>query len=139
MSNSLRPHGLQPTRLLHPWDFPGKSTGVGCHCLLWESSTYLAVNLLLVNCSVVHSCLTLCNPMDCSIPGCLSICQSLLKLMSIESVMPFNHHALCRPLLLLPSVFPSIRVFFNELALYIRWPKYWSLNYSFSASMNIQD
>ena len=50
--------------------------------------------------------------------------QSLLKLMSIESVMPSNHLILCRPLLLLPSVFPSIRVFFNESALHIRWPKY---------------
>ena len=52
--------------------------------------------------------------------------QSLLKLMSTESAMPSNHLILCRPLLLLPSIFPSIRVFSNELALHIRWPKYWS-------------
>ena len=52
--------------------------------------------------------------------------QSLLRLMFIESVMPSNHLILCRPLLLLPSVFPSIRVFSNESALHIRWPKYWS-------------
>ena len=50
--------------------------------------------------------------------------QSLLKLMSVESVMPSNHLILCRPLLLLPSIFPSIRVFSNESALHIRWPKY---------------
>ena len=59
---------------------------------------------------------------------------SLLKLMSIESVMPSNHVILCHPLLLLPSIFPSIRVFFNELALLIRWPKYWSFSFSISPS-----
>ena len=53
---------------------------------------------------------------------------SLLKLMSTESVMPSNHLILCRPLLLLPSIFPSIRVFSNESVLHIRWPKYWSCN-----------
>ena len=58
--------------------------------------------------------------------------QSLLKLMSIELVMTSNHLILCQPLLLLPSTFPSIRVFFNELALHIRWPKYW--NFSFTIS-----
>ena len=57
---------------------------------------------------------------------------SLLKLMSIESVMPSNHLILCRPLLLLPSIFPSIRVFSNESALHIRWPKYWSFSFSIS-------
>ena len=58
--------------------------------------------------------------------------QSLLKLMSIESVMPSNHLILCNPLLLLPSVFPSIRAFSNELVLHIRWPKYWSFTFSIS-------
>ena len=65
------------------------------------------------------------------------ISQSLLKLMSIESVMPSNRPILCRPLLLLHSIFPSIRVFSNESALHIRWPKYWS--FSISLPMNIQD
>ena len=60
--------------------------------------------------------------------------QSLLKLMSIESVMPYSHLILCHPLLLLPSVFPSIRVFSNESALHIRWPKYWSFSFSISPS-----
>ena len=59
---------------------------------------------------------------------------SLLKLMSIESVMPSNHLILCRPLLLLPSIFPSIRVFSNESALHIRWPKYWSFSFNISLS-----
>ena len=60
--------------------------------------------------------------------------QRLLKLMSIESVMPSNHFILCLPLLLLPSIFPSIRVFSNELVLCIRWPKYWSFSFSLSPS-----
>ena len=60
--------------------------------------------------------------------------QSLLKLMSIESVMPSNHLILCRPLLLLPSNFPRVRVFSNESVLRIRWPKYWSFSYSISPS-----
>ena len=59
---------------------------------------------------------------------------SLLKLMSIESVMPSNHLILCLPLLLLPSIFPSIRVFSNESALCVRWPKYWSFSFSISPS-----
>ena len=59
---------------------------------------------------------------------------SLLKLMSIESVMPSNHLILCHPLLLLPSIFPSIRVFSNESVLHIRWPKYWSFSFSISPS-----
>ena len=60
--------------------------------------------------------------------------QSLLKLMAIESVMPSNHLILCHPFLLLPSVFPRIRVFSNESALRMRWPKYWSFSFSISAS-----
>ena len=63
-----------------------------------------------------------------------TISQSLLKVMSIESVMPSNHLVLWHPLLLPPSIFPSIRVFSNELALHIRWPKYWSFSFSISPS-----
>ena len=77
--------------------------------------------------SVAQSCLTLCDTMDCSRSGPPSITnsRSLPKLMSIESVMPSNHLTLCRALLLLPSSFPSTRVFSNESALRIRWPKFW--------------
>ena len=64
----------------------------------------------------------------------ITISQSLLKLMPIESVMPTNHLILCCPLLLLPSIFPGIRVFSSELALCITWPKYWSFNFSISPS-----
>ena len=86
-------------------------------------------------CLVAQLCSTLCDLMDCSTPGFPAhpISQSLLKLMSIESAMPSNHLILCRPLLLLPSIFPSIRVFSNELALRIRWPKYWSFSFSISS------
>ena len=62
----------------------------------------------------------------------ITISWSLLKLMSIESVIPSNHLILCRPLFFLPSIFPSIRVFSNELALPIRWPKYWSFSFNIS-------
>ena len=87
-------------------------------------------------CSVAKSCLTLCDPMDCSTPGfpVFTISQSLLILMSTESVMPSNHLILCRPLLLLPSIFPSIRFFSSESALCIKWPKYWSFSFSVSPS-----
>ena len=81
-------------------------------------------------------CLTLCNPMDCSMPG-LPVHQqlwSLLKLMSIQLVMPSSCLILCPPLLLLPSIFPSIRVFSNESVPRIRWPKYWSFSLNISPS-----
>ena len=91
-------------------------------------------------------CPTLAIPWTAAHQASLSIANSwsLLKLMSIESVMPSNHLILCRPLLLLPSIFPSIMALSNESALRIRWPKYW--NFSFISpfnesvlSMNIQD
>ena len=78
--------------------------------------------------SVTQSCPTLCNIMACSMPG-LPVHRQLpefTQVMFTESVMPSNHLILCRPLLLLPSIFPSIRVFSNESVLCIRWPKYWS-------------
>ena len=65
--------------------------------------------------------------------------QKLLRLMSIESVMPSSHLILCHPLLLLNSIFPSVRVFSNESALRMRWPKYWSFSFNISPSMNTQD
>ena len=78
--------------------------------------------------SVTQSCSTLCDPMNCDPTNS----QSLPKLMSIEFVMPSNHLIFCHPLLLLPSIFPRIRVFFRQLALHIRWPKYWSCSFSVS-------
>ena len=87
--------------------------------------------------SVTQLCPTLCDPMD------HTACQASLsntnswsppKPMSIESLMPSNHLILCRPLFLLPSIFPSIRIFSNESALHFRWPKYWSFSFNISTS-----
>ena len=88
--------------------------------------------------SVAQSCPTLCDPMDRNTPGfpVYHQFQSLLKLMSIESVMPSNHLILCRPFLLPPSILPSIGVSSNESVLWIRWPKYWSFSFSISPSNN---
>ena len=86
--------------------------------------------------SVAQSWLTLCSPTKRSTQASLSITnsQSLLKPMSIESVMPSSHLILCCPLLLLPPIPPSIRVFSSEYILPIRWPKYWSFSFSISPS-----
>ena len=86
--------------------------------------------------SVAQSCPALCNLMNRSTPG-LPVHHQLpesLKLMSIESVMPSSHLVLCHPLLLLPPIPPSIRVFSNESTLHMRWPKYWSFSFSISTS-----
>ena len=85
--------------------------------------------------SVAQSYLTLCNPMNHSTPGLLVHHQlpEFTQILAIESVMLSNHPILCRPLLL-PSIFPSIRVFSNESALHIRWPKYWSCSFNISPS-----
>ena len=85
---------------------------------------------------MAQSCPTLCDPMDFSTPG-LPVHHQLLELTQAhvhESVIPSNHLILCGPLLLLPSIFPSIRVFSNESVLPIRWPKYWSFSVNISPS-----
>ena len=85
--------------------------------------------------SVSQSCLTLCNPMNRSTPGLPGTnSRSSLRLTSIELVMPSNHLILCRPLLLLPPIPPSIRVFSNESTLHMRWPNYWSFSFNISPS-----
>ena len=86
--------------------------------------------------SVPPSCLTFWTPWTTAHQTSLSITisQNWLKLMSIKSVIPSNHLILCHPHLLPPSIFPSIRVFSNESVLHIRWPKYWSFNFSISPS-----
>ena len=95
--------------------------------LCWWSGTFSSVQLL----SRVQLFGT---PWTAAHQASLSNSQSSPKPMSIESVMPFNHLILCRPLLLLPSIFPSIRVFSNESALRIRWPKYWSFSFNIGPS-----
>ena len=95
---------------------------------------WLSKKIYITFSSVTQSCPILCNPKDCSMQASLSITNSwsLVKLMSIKSVMPSNHLSLCHPLLLPPSIFPRIRVFSNETVLHIRWPKYWSFSFSIS-------
>ena len=90
---------------------------------------------------VTQSCPTLCNLMDCSTPGIPVHHQlsELTKTHSIESVMPSNYLIFCCPLLLLPSIFPSIKVYSNESVLHIRWPKYWSFSFSIIPSNEHQD
>ena len=87
-------------------------------------------------CLVAKLCLNLCNPLSCSMPGfpVLQYLSESAPTMSIESIMPYNYLILCHFHLLLPSIFPDIRVFFNESALRIRSPKYWSFSFSISPS-----
>ena len=127
-----------PTSLL--WGTPGPSARAAGECATSQLPLMPSVQGRAVQgkvyCSVAQWCLTLCGPMDCSTPGFhvfLYLFESL-KFMSIESVMPSNHLILCCPLLLLPSIFPSIRVFSSESPLHIRWPKYWSFSFSISPS-----
>ena len=126
---------MEPARLLCPWDFPGKNTVVGCHFLLQGvfPTQGLNLGLLLFSCSAVSDSLAAAWTAACQDSLSVTIFWSLLKLI-IKSVMPSNHPILCRPLLLLPSIFPSIRVFCKELALLIRWPKYWNFSFSISPS-----
>ena len=135
MSYSVGPHRQQPTRLPHPWDSPGKNTGVGCHFLLQGMKVKSESE-------VAESCLTLSNPMDCSLPGSsvhgiflarvlewgatsfsdqpLEFTQTHIHRVS-DAIQP--SHPLSSPS---PPSFnlSSIRVFSNESALCIRWPKY---------------
>ena len=99
----------------------------------WELRSRMDVELKTCYGSVTQLCLT---PWTAAFQASLSITnsRSLLKLMSIESVMPPSHLILCHPLILLSSILPSIRVFSAELALLIRWPEYWSFNFSISLS-----
>ena len=96
------------------------------HYKLWEGSSVQSLSHVRL----------FATPWTAACQASLSITNSwsILKLMSIESVMPSNHLILCHPLLLLPSIFPSIRVFSNESALHLRWPKYWSFSFNISPS-----
>ena len=98
----------------------------------WSTDTWKVAQHNYQFSSVTQLCLTLCDPTDCSMPGFpVHQLRSLLKFMSIESVMPSNHLILCHPLLP-PSISPSIRVFSSESVLHIRWPNYWSFSFSIS-------
>ena len=99
-------------------------------CMIWNTLYYVQFS------SANQSYQTLCDPMDCNMPG-LPVHHQLpefTQLTSIESVMPSSHLILCHPLLLLPSIFPIIRVFSNESVLRIKWPKHWSFSFGISPS-----
>ena len=134
--------------LLCTWDFPWKTTGVGCyfllqgifltqisdpHLLQWQADSlqlsyqYQLSSVQLISC--VQLSVTTWTA-TCQASRSVTNSWSLLKLMSIELVMPSNHLILWHPLLLLPSIFPSIRVFSNESVLCIRCPNYWSFSFS---------
>ena len=138
-------------RLLHPRDSSGKNTAVGFHALLQGifltqgSNPHLLPGRQILNhlshqghplssVQLLSRVRLFATPWITARQASLSITnsQSLLKLTSIESVIPSNHLILCRPLLLLPSIFPSIRVFSNESVLQIKWPKYWHFSFSIS-------
>jgi len=109
--------------------------GGGCKIYNVCTNRPYYIHIILCLCSVTQSCLTLCNPMDHSIPGgcsslAFTISRFLLKLMSMELMMPSNHFIFCHALHLLFSIFPSIRVFSKELALPIRKPKNWNCSNS---------
>ena len=152
-SDSLRPHRLLPTRLLRPWDFPGKNTGVGCHFLLQGIFPTQGLNPDLPHCRQILDYLShqgspisiplssvqslsrvrlFATPRMAAHQASLSITSSWssLRLTPIESVMPSSHLIVCHPLLLLPPIPPSIRLFSNESTLCMRWPTYWSFSFS---------
>ena len=163
MSNFLPPHGLKPVRLLYPWNFPGKNTGVGSHFLLQRIFPTQRSNPGLPNCRLSAACREACRegkPLKMGVALqsqnhptlqthglqqhqtslSLTISRSLFKLMSLDLAMPSNHLILCGPLLLPPSICPIIRVLSNESVLCIRWPKYWSFSFSIRLPpVNIQD
>ena len=145
MSDSLWPHGLQHIRLPRPSLFPGVYSdscplSEWCYLTISPSATFsfglqpfpapVQFSRSVVSDSLRPHELQQARQASLSITSS----QSLLKLMSIESVMPPSHLILCRPLLLLHPIPPSIRVFSNESTLHIRWPKYWSFSFSISPS-----
>ena len=138
--------------LFCPWDFPGKITGVSCHfllqgmfltqgwnpCLLhWQADSLPLSHLRSSQVRIQFSSVQSLSHVQFFVTpwiAALQASQSLVKLMSIESVMPSSHLILCRLLLLLPPIPPSIRVFSNGSTLRMRWPKYWSFSFSIGPS-----
>ena len=140
----------QPTPVFLPGGSQGRGSLVGCH--LWvtlsrtrlkrlssSSSPSLNQRDQLVVVQVLSHILLFVIPwtVACQAPLSSTLSQSLLKFLSIDSIMLSNHFILCRPLLLLPSILPSIRVFSSEFTLHIRWPKYWSFSNNYYILINI--
>ena len=155
LSRSVVSDSLQPSRLLCPWNSPGKKTRVGCHFLLQgifptqgskpglahcrqilyqlshQGSPYIPLFPLFSSVQSFNCVQLFVTPWTAVHQASLSITnsQSLLKIISIELVMPSNHLILCCPLLLMSSICPSIRVFSTDSVLHIRWPEYWSFSF----------
>ena len=127
-------HGQRSLTGYSPWSHKESDTHDSATELNW---TWALSTVLSVVCLAAQSCPTFCDPMDCSMPG-FPVHHQLLELAQThvhsKSVTPSNRLILCHPLLLLPSIFPSIRVFSNESALCLRWPKDWSFSFSISPS-----
>ena len=131
LPHSLLPRFLFSRLITEPQDLLALFLPLPSQSLKLISQAYLVLFS-----SITQSCPILWDPMDCSTPG-FPVHHQLLELtqlMSIELVMPSNHLILCCPLLLLPSIFPRIRVFSSESVLCIRWPKYWNFSFSISPS-----
>ena len=115
------PHPFIPKHLFSCFQYP---------LCLFEDISYVDFQILFQIRSVAQLCPTLCNPMNRQASLSITNSRSSLRLTSIESVMPSSHLILCRPLLLLPLIPPSITVFSSESTLHMRWPKYWSFSFS---------
>jgi len=133
INNLTKPHEADTLIIHQPMRKPYLREVIHC------SQGHVAKSVLLS--SLAQLCLTLCDLMDCSMPGFPVHHQlpELTQTQSIESVMPSNHLILCCPLLLLPSIFPSIRVFSKKSVLRIRWPKYCSFSFSINTSNEYSD
>ena len=116
---------ISPTRTYHFFSVAMKNNLYTCYLNIFISQSIS---------SVAQSCPTLCNPMNCKASLSITDSRSTFKLMSMELVMSSSHLILCHPLLLLPSIPPSIRDFSNESNLHMRWPKYWSFSFTISPS-----
>jgi len=127
---------METVRSFILWDSKTTTDGDCSHEIKDEIKAFLGRKAMTNFSSVTQSCPTLCDPMNGSTSGLPVHHQprSSLKLMSIKSVMPSSHLILCRPLLLLSLILPSIRVFSNESTLRMKWPKYWSFSFSISPS-----
>ena len=144
MSCFLWPHGLQHATPVSPAQSPSLASWLAIVMLLYQTKKEMPFAApdqsdffsLTSSLQLLSSIWLFASPWTAACQASLSITnsQSLLKLMSIESVMPSNHLILCPPILLLPSIFPSIRVFSNESVLCIKWPKYWSFSFTISPS-----
>ena len=133
---ALELHGFLMSFPSTPAPLPPQDLALAPDSACWALRSHCCVSVQFSSAESLSHVRPFATPWTAAHQTSLSIInsQSLLKLMSISSVMPSNHLILCCPLLLLPSIFPSIRVFSNESVLHIRWPKYWNFSFSICPS-----